>query len=139
MKLKDQVEWCLKNIPDTRDSDIKLTLNIWHRFYPNSLKQIDGVYYVKAKDLYDLPREDNVKRIRAKFNESGEYLTDKPQIRKQRKQKEIEWLYDLGYIKWKNYNISIKRAIQPLCGLPIRIGFIVRATIAVRFGELHRT
>lgn len=99
MKLKDQVEWCLKNIPDTRDSDIKLTLNIWHKFYPNSWKIIDGVYYVKAQDLYELPREDNVKRIRAKFNENGEYLTNKPQIRKQRKQKEIEWLYDLGYIK----------------------------------------
>lgn len=99
MKLKDQVEWCLKNIPSTRDSDIKLTLNIWWRFFPKSIKQIDGEYFVRAKDMYDLPREDNVKRIRAKFNEQGEYLTDKPQIRKQRKQKEIEWLHDLGYIK----------------------------------------
>lgn len=99
MNLKSQVEWCLKNYPATRDSDIKLTLHIWLKFYPKSLHQIDGEWYVKAKDLYELPREDNIKRIRAKFNENGEYLTDKPQIRKQRKQKEIEWLYDLGYLK----------------------------------------
>jgi hypothetical protein len=99
MKLKDQVEWCLQNLPGTRDSDIKLTLNIWKKFYPDKLKVIDDQYYVKAKDLYELPREDNVKRIRAKFNEQDKYLTDNPEIRKQRKQKEIEWLVDLGYIK----------------------------------------
>ncbi len=99
MKLKDQVEFCLKNIPATRDSDIKLTLNIWRQFFPQSIKKIDDDFFVRARDMYELPREDNVKRIRAKFNENGEYLTDKPQIRKARKQKEIEWLIDLGYIK----------------------------------------
>ena len=99
MKLKDQVEYCLQYIPATRDSDIKLTLNVWKCFYANNMHKIEGEYYVKVKDMYELPREDNVKRLRGKFNEEGKYLTDKPEIRKQRKQKEIEWLSDLGYIK----------------------------------------
>lgn len=95
--LKQQIEWCLQNIPNTRDSDIKLTLNVWKKFYPQSIHEIEGEYYVKIKDMYDLPREDNVKRIRAKFNEEGKYLTDKLEIRKKRKQLEQVWRKELGY------------------------------------------
>ena len=72
---------------------------IWRQFYPKYIVTHNGQLYINLNDIYELPTHDNVKRIRAKFNENGEYLTDKPHIRKQRKQKEIEWLYDLGYIK----------------------------------------
>lgn len=98
MNLKEQVEVCLREVPSTRDSDITLTVEIWQRYYPRSIvKDANGDIYVRIKDLYHLPREDGVKRYRAKFNEQGKYLTSNPQIRKQRKQKEVEWRQELGY------------------------------------------
>jgi len=98
MNLKQQVEVCLREVPATRDSDITLTVEIWKRYYPHSIiKAPNGEIYVNLNDLYKLPREDNTKRYRAKFNEEGKYLTSNPQIRKQRKQKELEWRQELGY------------------------------------------
>lgn len=97
--LKGQVEYFLINHPNTRDSDLKLMLNIWYKFYPKYIMETPDGKFVNLKYIYELPTQDNIKRLRAKFNEDGKYLTDKPQIRKQRKQKEIEWLFDLGYVK----------------------------------------
>ena len=59
------VEDVMTDIPETRNSDIKLTLEIWKRFYPNYIKDLDGVEVVSLSSLYTLPREDNVKRLRA--------------------------------------------------------------------------
>lgn len=97
MKLKDQVEQILRDVPATRDSDIRLTLNIWKKFYPDSITLIDGQYFIRAKDLYDIPREDTVKRLRAKLNEEDKYLSTNPEIMRKRRQKEQEWREELGY------------------------------------------
>ena len=59
------VEEVMTDIPETRNSDIKLTLEIWKRFYPKYIKDLDGVEVVPLSSLYTLPREDNVKRLRA--------------------------------------------------------------------------
>ncbi len=95
MTLKEQVEDILKIYPETRNSDIKLTLNIWVKYFPKQIKFVEGERYIKLKDLYSLPREDNVKRIRAKFNERGDYLPTNPEVLKQRGLKEKEWKQDM--------------------------------------------
>ena len=98
MTLKEMVEHCLKTYPDTRNSDIKLTNQIWVVYYLDKIKIMDDGYYVKLLDLYDLPREDNVKRIRATFqNDRGLYLPTDPKVLKQRRLLESQWREELGY------------------------------------------
>ncbi len=98
MKLKEQVETILEKYPECRNSDIKLTLNVWHTFYNGMISEIGGEKYIKLKDLYDLPREDHIKRIRQKFNELGMYLPTNPDVQKKRKLLEKEWRKELGYV-----------------------------------------
>ena len=95
-KLKEQVEYCLKHHPETRNSDIELTLAIWREYYPEKVhRSLKGVEVIKTKDLFTLPREDNVKRYRAKFNEAGEYLPTNEEILKRRGLKAKEWRQDM--------------------------------------------
>lgn len=90
--LKSQLEQCLIEFPETANSDIKLTNAIWYKFYREYLfLNEENELCVKIKDLYDLPKEDTVKRIRAKFNSEGKYLPTDPEVIKQRKLNEIEW------------------------------------------------
>ena len=66
---KEMVEACLRNIPETRNSDITLMIEVWRRYFPQRIKRGQtGEEGIWLKDLYDLPREDNIKRERAKFN-----------------------------------------------------------------------
>lgn len=100
-KIKDldkKVRYALKNDERSRNSDIRLTQVIWWTFYRDSLKEIDGVYFVSLGKLFDLPREDNIKRIRAKIqNEERLFLPTDPAIAKKRGWKEDEWRRHLGY------------------------------------------
>lgn len=90
-QLKTQIEYCLKNFPDARDSDIVLTIRVWLNFYPEFIVSApDNTKAVQLRDLLKLPREDSCKRIRADFNEKGLYFSDNPDIRRRRQQKEIE-------------------------------------------------
>ena len=92
--LKNQVESVLESNDQTRNSDITLTIEIWKAYYPH--KVADGT--VALNDLYDLPREDNVKRIRAKIqNEEGRFLPTNEDIRKKRGISEEKWRKWLGY------------------------------------------
>lgn len=91
--LKNQVESCLRDFEETRNSDITLTLCVWKIFYSNKIK--NGSVFLQ--DLYELPREDNVKRIRAKLNEQGKYLPTDLKIARRRGIKEDEWRQAMGY------------------------------------------
>lgn len=51
----------LKTCPQARNSDITLVIEVWKRFYP---QRVNGTS-ILLSDLYELPREDNAKRIRA--------------------------------------------------------------------------
>ena len=95
MSLKEQVEEILRIYPATRNSDVKLMLNLWLKYYPAAMLKIGDERVVKLKDLYELPREDNIKRIRAKFNEQGLYMPTNPEVIRQRKQKEVQWRQDM--------------------------------------------
>jgi len=85
MNLKHKAIYCLSKYPETRNSDIKLTNAIWFEFHSNKIKRIDNRNYVALIDLYDLPREDNIKRVRAKLNSEGKYLPTEKEVLKQRR------------------------------------------------------
>lgn len=102
-ELTKQILEVLENTPASRDSDQYLTLCIWNRYYPKYIKDEptgemgeDGVEkvvkYVALKDIMQLPREDNVKRIRAKIqNEQNKFLPTSWVVAKQRKINETVW------------------------------------------------
>lgn len=95
--LKDQVEYCLTKYPETRNSDIKLTICVWYtfenletRFPVGSLKELTNL-------MLEMPHEDNIKRLRAKFNEEGKYWPTNWEVAKARRINENEWKIKLGY------------------------------------------
>lgn len=108
-KLREQVDEQLKRDPACRNSDIALMIAIWQEYYPQRIRE--GM--IRIVDLYDLPREDNIKRIRAKFQEEaldridkgkikGDemfYLPTSAEVAKQRKINASIWEKALGYFK----------------------------------------
>lgn len=93
------VEATLRDVKATRDSDIALTIEIWKRYFPTKIQSLGSMMEcVNLKDLYDLPREDNVKRIRANIqNVKKLYLPTSWEVAKQRKIEENEWRTAMGY------------------------------------------
>jgi len=90
--LTDQVEEVLQDKPPMRNSDKMLTWAVWQRFY--------GTGYAITRDQFmDLPSEDNVKRIRAKFNSEMLYLPTSQEVAEARGIKGKEWSEALGYYK----------------------------------------
>lgn len=91
--LKDKVLQGLAQCPEARDNDIKLLNWIWLNYYADCIsKNEQGEYVVRLIDLYRLPREDAVKRIRAFYqNVSHIYLPTSEEVRKQRRIGEQEW------------------------------------------------
>jgi hypothetical protein len=99
--LKKQVELALDNFPGTRNSDVELTLKVWEAFYPEKIWQFEvakGRKFIEMKSLFDLPREDNIKRIRAKIqNEEGRYLPTSWEVARKRGIEEDKWRVFMGY------------------------------------------
>jgi hypothetical protein len=91
--LKQKILWILSEDEQSRNSDIRLTQMIWYKFYNSKIINLDdGTKAVRLRDLFDLPREDNIKRVRAKIqNEEGKFLPTSAEVRKQRKIKEWKW------------------------------------------------
>lgn len=82
----------------SRNSDIRLTQMIWWRFYNDKFETINGKAYVEIGALFDLPREDNIKRIRAKIqNDLHEFLPTDPEVARKRGWEIDEWRSYLGY------------------------------------------
>ena len=98
VKTKDMVESILRNLPETRNSDIALTIEIWRKYYPSLIKKGNtGQEGVWLKDIFDLPREDNIKRERAKLNALGKYYPTDWKVAKARGLKEDLWRVENGY------------------------------------------
>ena len=92
--LKGQVHHCLSQFKDTRDDDITLTIRLWREFYPALVT--NGI--VALTSLYELPREDGIKRYRAHFqNDKDLFLPTKIEIAKKRGINEDVWWRELGY------------------------------------------
>lgn len=93
------VETILRNKPETRNSDITLMLEIWSHFFPHLVRTsaASGKRGVWLEDIYNLPREDNIKRVRAKLNAEGKYFPTDWKVAKARGIKEDQWRAELGY------------------------------------------
>jgi len=91
--LKEKIKYCLQKYPETRNSDVKLTNSIWVEYYNKYLIRDEcGNLAVKLIDLYELPRQDDVRRIRAKIqNEEGLLLPTSLEVVKQRRINENKW------------------------------------------------
>lgn len=96
--LEKQIRAVLKADEKSRNSDIRLTQMVWWKFYHYSLTKSGGKVYIEINKLFDLPREDNIKRIRAKIqNDMHEYLPTDPEVAKKRGWEIDEWREYLGY------------------------------------------
>lgn len=96
--LDHKVRVILQEDEKSRNSDIRLTQMLWWKFYKHSLLQQNGTVYVDIKKLFDLPREDNIKRIRAKIqNVEKKWLPTDPEVAKKRGWEIDEWRGYLGY------------------------------------------
>lgn len=99
-KIKDldkKVRNILHTDEKSRNSDIRLTQLIWWTYYSQHIHKFNESYYVEITSLFDLPREDNIKRIRAKIqNEEKLYLPTDPAVAKKRGWNEDEWREYLG-------------------------------------------
>jgi len=99
--LKRKVLYCLEKYPETRNSDIKLTVAIWSEYHRQHIfKDERGEWCIKIRSLEELPTQDDVKRWRAKIqnnpNKPMFVPTDKI-IAKFRGWKEEDWRRALGY------------------------------------------
>lgn len=88
----------LKHFPETRNSDITLTQQVWKSFYPQYLLEQNGKTYINIENLFNVPREDNIKRIRAKIqNVDRQWLPTDVKIFIKRIEMSEEWKEFLGY------------------------------------------
>ena len=86
--LKMKVETVLENYPETRNDDIALTIQVWRVFHKEKL----NFEYVKLSDLVQLPREDNIKRVRAQIqNKEKRFLPTDWEVAKKRQINEENW------------------------------------------------
>ncbi|HDZ60979.1 MAG TPA: hypothetical protein ENH46_04705 [Candidatus Pacearchaeota archaeon] len=91
MKLKNQIEKVLEDYSETRNSDIALTIKIWQEFHG-----IEDT--IQLTQLYDLPREDNIKRYRATIqNTEGKFYPTSIDIARKRGIEESKWRIALGH------------------------------------------
>ena len=90
--LEKKAEEILAAIPDARNSDVRLMIEIWKKHFPHLLFTVDGELAVKLNNLYHLTREDNIKRVRAKIqNEKHKYVPTIWKIAKDRHMAEPIW------------------------------------------------
>lgn len=80
---------------EPRNSDIALTIAIWQQWYSVGTNP-DSVIHLYR--LFDLPREDNVKRVRAVLqNVEGKYLPTSWEVARKRGIERAKWEEALGY------------------------------------------
>lgn len=97
--LKKAVHDILRDVPATRNSDITLMLEVWRKHFPQCIKKgASGEEGVWLKDLYDLPREDNIKRVRAYWQNAKKlYPPTEEAVAKARGFNMDEWRVAMGY------------------------------------------
>lgn len=85
-ELKSQIEYVLSVDEKTRNSDIELMIEVWKRFYPDHIRKgSNGDLGIYLQDLYKVPYQDSIKRIRAMIQSEGKYLPTKKTIAEKRR------------------------------------------------------
>lgn len=96
--ISEVVEKILRNLPDTRNSDILLTIEVWREVCPEKIRKgASGSEGVWLDDLFFMPTQDNVKRVRAKLNAEQKYFPTDWKVARARGIKEDEWRQIMGY------------------------------------------
>jgi len=99
MTLKDEVTNVLRDYPATRNDDALLALYVWWRRMPDAFRQIDNKWYIEVSSITSgLPREDNIKRIRAFIqNEERQYLPTDLYVLAKRAKRADNWKEEIIY------------------------------------------
>jgi hypothetical protein len=97
--LTSQIRKILTDFPESRNSDIRLLIELWRRYYPSMIHEDPYLgMVIKVSDLFELPREDAIKRIRAGIqNREREFLPTDINVFIGRVRQSEEWLRFLGY------------------------------------------
>lgn len=96
--LESQVLAVLEKDEQSRNSDIRLMQVLWYTYYRNHITEIHGKWYVEMGSLKVLPREDNIKRVRAKIqNVKHLFLPTDPKVAEKRGWEIDKWRGYLGY------------------------------------------
>lgn len=95
-KLTEQILFILDKLPDTRNDDVLLTTEIWKEFYGEMIYDLKtDSPFILLSDLWNLPREDHIKRIRAKIqNDEKRFLPTSWEVAK--KQQINQWVWELA-------------------------------------------
>ena len=112
---------------EARNSDIALTILIWQRWYNVSDKS-DGVIHLHR--LFDLPREDNIKRIRAIIqNVEHKFYPTKWEIAKKRNIERERWEQGLGYRQTPDEIATHYQTVKDTTPPPIEMPAIEQAQL----------
>jgi len=79
LRVKDKVESALQKYPETQDDDKLLWLAVMVMFYDLKLS-IGEAGYIKLKEWLlknNVPASESIRRVRQKFQESGQYVGTK--------------------------------------------------------------
>lgn len=98
-QLTKKVRYCLKEFPETRNSDERLTIVLWSKFHPDLLdRSFMGRAVVPIENVMKLPSQDKIKRIRANIqNKHKLYPPTIWEVAEQRDWAQAAWKEVLGY------------------------------------------
>jgi hypothetical protein len=103
--LKIKILDILERVEKTRNDDIELMLHIWNVYHKDFLHYHDAKIGVTFESIRILPRNDDIKRIRAVIqNEEGKFLPTDPKVRRKRRLSEDDWRAWLEKEKINNQN-----------------------------------
>ena len=98
LTLEKKIRHVLEIDEESRNNDIRLTMLVWWKYHNDSVKMIDGNPYISMHDLNKLPREDGIKRIRAKIqNDLHQFVPTRREVAEKRGMNESEWREYLNY------------------------------------------
>lgn len=113
--LTRQVESILRDTPNTRNSDIDLTLWVWYSFYKEHLEwdvnealPDKGRWIVPLGNVRALPSEDRISRTRRKFQEptpiypNGQYPPTDPEVIAARRRNEENIRTNINSPHWSD-------------------------------------
>ena len=97
--LKEKVIYCLENYPETRNSDIALTISLWLTYYRDLITCYEGKVMIELNNLYKVPNQDDISRWRQKIqNEQHLFLPTSLEVVRKRRINEEIWRTQLGYL-----------------------------------------
>ncbi len=97
LKLKDQVEYILRDHPHTRNDDTDLMVQLWVTYYPHALERnMHNQLRVPIGALKHIPQLDAISRCRRKIQEE-KYLPTQEDVVIKRKMNIDVWKASMGY------------------------------------------